>query len=129
MSVTHLLSPADILWKCSEKYGFDAGAIFQSEGLTREMILKPGKRISHAKVEKLWERATGLIKDPCFGLRAATFWHPSHFNALGFAWLTSSTLREAFYRASRYARIVGCDRETRVEEREEPIILTYCPIH
>jgi AraC-like DNA-binding protein len=124
MQVTHLLSPTDILWKTLEEYGFNAEIIFLKEGITREMILKPGTRIPHAKAENLWSRVAGLIEDPCFGLHAAKFWHPSHFNALGYAWLASSTLREAFYRASRYALIVGCDRETRIEERSEEIIVT-----
>ena len=63
------------------------------------MILKPGTRIPHTKAENLWRRVAGLIEDPCFGLHAAKIWHPSHFNALGYAWLASSTLREAFYGA------------------------------
>lgn len=125
MSVTHLLSPADILWKSLEEYGFDAESIFLKEGITREIILKPGTRIPHAKAVTLWNRVAELIEDPCFGLRAAKFWHPSHFNALGYAWLASSTLREAFYRASRYARIVGCDRENRIEERSEELIVIF----
>jgi AraC-like DNA-binding protein len=124
MKVTHLLSPTDILWKFLEEYGLDAESIFIKEGITREMILEPGLRIHHAKVERLWKRIFNIIKDPCFGLKAAKHWHPSHFNALGFAWLSSSTLREAFNRASRYARIVGCDRETRIEEKENVIVIT-----
>ena len=124
MTVTHLLAPADILWKALEAYGLNAESIFQKQGISREMILRPGLRIPHSKVEKLWNSVVGLTKDPCFGLHAVKFWHPSHFNALGHAWLASPTLREAFYRASRYARIVGCDRETGIEENQEEIILT-----
>ena len=124
MSITHLLTPADILWKTLEDYGYDAESIFMKESIDREMILKPGARISHAKAEGLWARVTELIEDPCFGLRAATFWHPSHFNALGYAWLASSTLREALSRASRYAHVVGEDREYRLQDRPEGLIIT-----
>ena len=74
MQVTHLLSPTDILWKTLEEYGFNAEIIFLKEGITREMILKPGTRIPHAKAENLWSRVAGLIEDPCFGLHAAKFW-------------------------------------------------------
>jgi AraC-like DNA-binding protein len=114
MTVTHLLSPADILWNILEEYGYDAESIFLEEGIDREMILKPGVRITQARVESLWSKVNELIDDPCFGLRGAKFWHPSHFNALGHAWLASGTLREALNRAARYAHIVGEDRERRL---------------
>jgi AraC-like DNA-binding protein len=119
MSVTHLLSAADILWKTLEDYGYDAESIFLRQGINREMILKPGARISHLKADRLWAEVDELIEDPYFGLHASKFWHPSHFNALGYAWLASSTLREALIRASRYIHIVGEDREARLEDTPE----------
>lgn len=124
MSITHLLSPADILWKTLEAHGFDAEDIFLKEGITYKMILRPGLRVPHAKAERIWKRVMGIIKDPCFGLHAAKIWHPSHFNALGFAWLASSSLREALGRASRYIHIVGADRELRVEDKPEGVTVT-----
>jgi AraC-like DNA-binding protein len=119
MSATHLLSPVDILWKTLEEYGYDAESLFLEEGITHEMISKPGARISHANVESIWKKVFGIIEDPCFGLRGTKFWHPSHFNALGYAWLASRTLREALMRASRYAHIVSEDREYWLEDTPE----------
>jgi AraC-like DNA-binding protein len=119
MAATHLLSPADILWKTLKDYGYDAESIFLEEGIDREMILTPGVRITHAAVESLWSAVAELIEDPCFGLHAEKFWHPSHFNALGHAWLASGTLREALIRAVRYINIIGEDREKRLEDRAE----------
>jgi len=124
MYVTHLLSPADILWKLLEEYGYNAESVFLKEGIDRKMFLKPGARISHAKADSLWAKVTELIEDPCFGLHGSKFWHPSHFNALGYAWLASSSLREALIRASRYIHIVGEDRETRLEDKPEGLIVT-----
>ena len=124
MAVTHLLSPADILWKILEDYGYDAESIFLEEGIDREMILKPGMRIAHAKVDSLWSKINELIDDPCFGLRGVKFWHPSHFNALGHAWLASGTLREALERAARYAHITGEDRKKRLEDTAKGLTVT-----
>ena len=124
MAVTHLLSPADILWNILNDYGYDAESIFIEEGIDREMILKPGVRIAQARVDSLWSKVNELIDDPCFGLRGVKFWHPSHFNALGYAWLASSTLREALNRAARYAHIIGEDRETRLEDTTEGLTVT-----
>jgi AraC-like DNA-binding protein len=124
MAITHLLSPADILWKILKDYGYDAESIFQEEGIDREMILKPGVRITQARVDSLWSKVNELIDDPCFGLRGAKFWHPSHLHALGYAWLSSGTLREALNRAARYAHIIGEDREHRMEDTAKGLTAT-----
>ena len=124
MAITHLLSPADILWNILKDYGYDAESIFQEEGIDREMILKPGVRITQARVDSLWSKVNELIDDPCFGLRGAKFWHPSHLHALGYAWLASGTLREALNRAARYAHIIGEDREYRMEDTAKGLTAT-----
>jgi hypothetical protein len=124
MSVTHLLSPTDILWKILEDYGHDAASIFIEAGIKREMLLKPDIRIPHVMADSLWSKVIDIIEDPCFGIQGAKFWHPSHFNALGYAWLASSTLREALERSSRYAHIFGEDRETRLEDTDKGLTVT-----
>lgn len=124
MALTHLLSPADILWKILEDYGHDAEPIFLEAGIEREMLLKPDIRIPHATADSLWSKVNEIIEDPCFGLRGVKFWHPSHFNALGHAWLASSTLRKALERSARYAHLLGEDRETRLEDTIEGLTVT-----
>jgi AraC-like DNA-binding protein len=124
MAVTHLLSPADILWNILKDYGYDAESIFLEEGIDREMILRPGVRITQARVDSLWSKVNELIDDPCFGLRGAKFWHPSHLNALGYAWLASGTLREALNRAGHYMHIIGEDREHRLEDTAKGLTVT-----
>jgi len=124
MAKTHLLSPADILWKILKDYGYDAESIFLEQGINREMILTPGVRINQAKADSLWSKLNELIDDPCFGLRGAKFWHPSHLHALGYAWLASGTLREALNRAARFAHIIGEDREHRLEDSPKGLTVT-----
>ena len=120
---THLLSPADILWKVIADYGFDPEPVFAAQGIDYEMLLTPGMRISQLRKERLWADASKLIDDPCFGLTAAKFWHPSHFNALGYAWLASSSLREAIYRVDRYFRILSNMTGTRIVESDTGVSL------
>ena len=124
VDVTHLLSQVDILWNILIDYGYDAKSVFLEVGIDREMILKPGARIPHERADSLCSKVDDLIDDPCWGLRGAKFWHPSHFNALGYAWLASSTLREAIDRTSRYAHITGTDREHRVEDTAKGLTVT-----
>lgn len=119
MTPTYLLAPQDILWKIIESYGHDPRNIFSRVGLTREMMFKQGARVPHQTVEHLWNETTTLIKDPCLGLRAAKFWHPSYFNALGYAWLASSTLREALKRFERYIKLVSQQIDVHLDDTPE----------
>ena len=119
MPATHLLSQKDILWKILETYGHDPAPIFLRQGIDREMLMRPGTRISYMKAHNLWEKASELITDPCFGLRAVEYWHPSHFNALGYAWLASVTLREALARFDRYVHMITESTDTYLVENPE----------
>ena len=116
MSATYLLSPADIVWQTLEAYGYDPEPIFLMEDITREMIMEPGTRISHNKSHNLWKKLSDIIKDPCFGLLAGKYWHPSHFNALGYAWLASVTLRDALTRLDRYFHMIS--EKTKIHLKE-----------
>jgi AraC-like DNA-binding protein len=121
---TNLLAPKEILWKIIESYGHDPAAVFARVGLTHDMLLKQGARVPYKTVRRLWDEATLLIKDPCLGLRAAKFWHPSHFNALGYAWLASSTLREALSRLDRYIHLLSHDIDVSMEDTAEGLTFT-----
>jgi hypothetical protein len=101
MTATYLLSSGNILWEILGKYGHDPEPFFSEEGVNKDMLFEQGKRISFNQVNNLWIKAESLIEDPCFGLEAADFWHPSYFGALGYAWLASTTLRKALERLER----------------------------
>ena len=101
MTATYLLTSGNILWEILGKYGHDPEPFFSEEGVNKDMLFEQGKRISFNQVNNLWIKAESLIEDPCFGLEAADFWHPSYFGALGYAWLASTTLRKALERLER----------------------------
>ncbi len=124
MTPTNLLAPKEILWKIIESYGYDPGIVFSRAGLTHDMLMKQGARIPYKTVDRLWDEATRLVKDPCLGLRAGEFWHPSHFNALGYAWLASSSLREALGRLARYIQVVSQDTEIQMFDSAEGLVYT-----
>ena len=124
MTATYLLSPKEILWKIVATYGHDPQSVFARVGLTHDMLLDQGARISHKTVDRLWAAATQVVNDPCFGLRAVEFWHPSHFNALGYAWLASCTLRQALNRLNRYVHILSQATDVRLEDTPEGLVFT-----
>ena len=71
--------------------------------------------------DNLWLRVSRMIDDPCFGLRAGELWHPSHLNALGYAWLASATLREALHRLERYLHFISKIADFQLQESKHGI--------
>jgi AraC-like DNA-binding protein len=94
------------LWRQLEGYGIDPAPLFQEQGIDPEMIFDAGARVPAERFQQLDEKAAAVSGDPYFGLRGAEYFRPAHLGALGFAWLASSSLRTAFQRLSRYARVI-----------------------
>jgi AraC-like DNA-binding protein len=112
MYSTLLASATSTLWKTLEQGGFDCRNIFERADLDPAAVRRPGARYSYPKVRRLWDLALEATGDPCLGLRVGQQWHPSAAHALGYAWLASDTLREAFERLVRYIRVISTDKET-----------------
>ena len=96
-----------IPYKLLEIHQKDADTLLQSVGLNKQELLDVRKRVPYKTVYSLWVKATELISDPCFGLKAADICHPTDLNALGYAWLSSSTLRTAFERFYRFQAMIS----------------------
>ncbi len=116
---------AAMLYKLMGSYGLDSDVIYQAVGLSKDDFKNPEKRIGHATVAALWNKAEELIADPCYGLSAAKIWRPSDLGALGYAWLASSSLRTSLNRLSRYARIATDLLELNLSEQDERFILEF----
>ena len=94
------------LWRQLEGYGIDPEPLFREQGIAPETIYDAGARVPTERYQRLDQSAAEASGDPCFGLRGAEYFRPAHLGALGFAWLASSSLRTAFQRLSRYARVI-----------------------
>ena len=96
-----------LLAKAIDSYGCDSEELFFRAGLNYSRLRDPLARFPHASVSKLWPIAVESTQDPAFGLTVASFWHPTTLHALGYSWLASNNLAEAFDCAARYTRIVN----------------------
>jgi len=94
------------LWKQLESYGIDPGPLFREQGIEPDTLFDQGARVSTERALRLDAKAAELAGDPLFGLKHSDYFRPAHLGALGFAWLASSSLRTAFERLSRYARVI-----------------------
>src|SRR5215510_14728141 len=99
-----------------EMHGLDAVGIARDAAVDLATIPAPGERIEVDKIDAMLRVAIPLIRDPAFGLRAAHCWHPSELGVLGYAWLSSSTLRIGLERAVRYSRVIGERAVTEIED-------------
>lgn len=107
MLLTKLASIQHILWEILEEYGIEPGPVFRRVNLDPDLLFEPGSRYLLSGISALWLEMERLIDDPCFGLKTADHWHPSHFGTIGYAMLASSTTRNALERLIRYHRVVS----------------------
>jgi AraC-like DNA-binding protein len=105
MHPTTITSWALLVAKALQDRGIDSGEVFREIGLDPAALKHAGARYPAIKMTRLWQRAAELTEDECFGLEAAKFWHPTTAHALGYTWLASDNLKEAFTRLQRYVHI------------------------
>jgi AraC-like DNA-binding protein len=119
MRHTSLATIGQIVKGVLELHGLDAAALLAEQGIAPEQIRDPNARIPSHKWDALVHRTVQLIPDPGYALRAAHCWHPSNLGALGFAWLSSSTLRTGLQRVVRYWRLLGDRAAAHLEDHHD----------
>ena len=123
MTPTSLATLGQIVAGVFEMSGLDAPALFKRHGIGPTLLSDPNARIPTSTWDALTLDAASRIPDPAFGLLAARCWHPSNLGALGYAWLTSSTLRTGLGRVVRYWRLLGEASTTRLEESSDGLTI------
>ncbi len=121
MSLTYSAPAVSITLKIIESYGIDPARLLKNLDIDPKLIEDPSARFSYAKIDQLWLDAVTIAGDPCFGLRAAKYWHPSQMGALGYAWLASSSMHTALNRFSRYMAILTEGATLDISETEQQL--------
>ena len=119
MQATSLTSGVLLMWKTLEAHGLNSRSLFEKAGLNPAKLRNPDARYPDKRIMQLWEYALEETKDPCLGLDVANHFHATTLHALGFAWLASQTLKDAFARLIRYSRIIT-DVEKLIFEETTP---------
>jgi AraC-like DNA-binding protein len=102
-----LLAPSlNYIWKVCSDYGLDSQSLFELAGIDPALRLDVSARVSAHKMDELIWHAKQLSNDDAFAFKLAAHLHPSYLGALGYAWMTSSTLRKAFQRLGRHTALV-----------------------
>lgn len=103
---TTLAPLARIVVETLQSYGIDAEELMRAEKFDMSVLDDPNRRFSGESMRRVVARGVELSGDPALGLRAAENFRPGSAHALGLAWFTSSSLRDALGRLDRYGRFI-----------------------
>ncbi len=127
--LTTITSWARLVWEGLASCDLDADTVFREVGLDPAALTNPSARYPVLSMARLWRVAEERSGDPCFGLRAASFWHPTTWSALGYSWLASATLEEAMQRLARYSKMISDAAQISFKAQHDRSSLTIMPSH
>jgi AraC-like DNA-binding protein len=107
------------LWKVVSDFGLDPAPLFEAAGIDATLRHDVTARVSVHQLDELVWRAKQQSSDDAFAFKLAQHLHPSYLGALGYAWMTSATLRKAFERLSRHTALVYDELRVPLEERDD----------
>ncbi|WP_407296953.1 AraC family transcriptional regulator [Stutzerimonas zhaodongensis] len=87
--------------------GLDSRSLFAELGLDHSALSDPDARFAQDGITRLWQRAVEVTGNPAIGLNLAKVMRPGAMHVVGYALMSSSTLRESFRRLVRYQRIIA----------------------
>ena len=71
-----------LITKALDAEGIDSTQVLIRAGLNPTQLSDPNARYSYPAVTHLWKMAAKVSGDPCFGFKAASYWHPTTLHAL-----------------------------------------------
>lgn len=125
MPVTLFAPVLDLMVRIIKSYGLDPKPLMRDAAIDPKLLSDHNARFRFSKVAAFHSKAMEVIPDPNFGLRAARFWHPSQMGALGYAWMTSDTLRSAFTRLARFSHVVSGAVDLELDESGDQLSLSF----
>lgn len=107
-----------VMKRTLEGYGLDANALFAEAGVGSPDSLGSQDRVAAVAMQKLWRMAVEASGDEAFGIRYAQNMHPMALHGLGFSWMASDTLKDAFRRMVRYYRLITTAGEIVLDKKD-----------
>ncbi|MBK9596528.1 MAG: AraC family transcriptional regulator ligand-binding domain-containing protein [Rhodocyclales bacterium] len=108
-----------------ERHGIDPQRFARELGFASTAIPDAKTRLPSELGDIGFEKAMALIPEPAFALRAAECWHPSHLGTLGYAWLSSGSLRTALKRLERYSHLLGQKASCKCGDTAEGLCFSF----
>jgi AraC-like DNA-binding protein len=89
-----------------QDYALDPAPLFAGAGFPMSRTHESGARVSQRAVRRLWDLSITATGDPACGLNVGRRVRPEGLHALGYAWMSSRNLVDAFNRFCRYAEVL-----------------------
>ena len=80
--------------------------LFKDAGIDPSARFDPNARVPRKAFDRLIAAVYKKTGDVTYGIKAVQNIHPSYLGPLGYAWMTSASLGEAYQRLERFSRIV-----------------------
>lgn len=125
MPLTIFAPTLNLAMQLAQAYDIDATAILAEVGIDPAILSDNNARIPANKVRDFLQKFADVAPKQHLALKIGKYWHPSQMGAFGYAWMTSSTLRTAFERLQRYARIVIGFVNISIEESDTDLTLIF----
>ena len=93
--------------------------LFLQAGIDFEQLSNLDARFPQDGITQLWQLAEKSCNDQTLGLKVGQQLHPRSFNVLGYAVLSSRTLREGLKRFLRYQHVIGESADIQIHEFTE----------
>jgi AraC-like DNA-binding protein len=112
-----------LIARALQQQGIDPEPLFRRAGLPSSQVHDANARYPLAALQRLWHLAAQATGDPCFGLEVGRLWHPTTFQALGYAALASASLRDALASLVRYCHVVSTGVVLQLVDRTDEVDL------
>ncbi|MCZ6620150.1 MAG: AraC family transcriptional regulator, partial [Gammaproteobacteria bacterium] len=119
-----LASVGEALERVLARYQINADALFLEAGITDVDRRTLDARIPIDKLHDFWARAVAATRNRCIGFEAGQAIYSTNLASLGYAWLSSATLRQGIHRLARYHRILSTGLTIIVDEQPGRVTLT-----
>jgi AraC-like DNA-binding protein len=113
------------LWKSADDFGLDAEALMREAGIDPNLRQDINARITEHQFDELAWLARRHSHDDAFIFHLIGNMHPSYLGALGYAWMTSSSLRRAFERAQRYYGLITTHTRVLLEDHADEFAVQF----
>lgn len=120
-STTFLATFGLIGLRLIELHGIEPRQFARRLGIDSIVVPDAKTRLPTDLLDSAFAEAIAQIRDPAFALRTAECWHPSNLGALGYAWLSSRSLRTALKRLARFSKTLGQKATCHCQEEAETL--------
>ena len=109
----------NFIWESAREYGIDPEQLFRDAGVDPEIRHDQNARFDADQLDQLIWATNQESDDDAFAFHLVEHMHPSYFGVIGYAWMTSASLRKGFERVYRYQRLLTDEGSITLEKQGE----------